>query len=116
MTASARDSTPWSTMQSMAAFERTETTIGPLAFDGRTITLVARTTAIQVGGDERAVLHVRSRPTQVEVLDAHGQRHVVQIRNIEQTLIAAVTIGAIVCSWALRTSRKNQIAKVRSST
>ena len=103
-------------MQSMAAFERTETTIGPLAFEGRTITLVARTTALHVGGDERAALHVRSRPSHVEVLDARGQRHVVHIRNVEQTLIATVTIGAIVCSWALRTFRKNQIARVRSST
>src|SRR6266566_9121532 len=43
---SARRPRCWSTMRTMALLHRGETTIGPVAFGGRTITLVARTTAI----------------------------------------------------------------------
>src|ERR1700704_6859397 len=44
----------------MPALQRGETTIGPLALGGRTITLVARTTAVHLGNDERGALHIRS--------------------------------------------------------
>ena len=91
----------------MAGVQRGETTVGPLAFGGRTITLVARTTAVHLGGDARGALRVRSRPAHVEVLDEDGQRHVVQIRNVEQTLIAAIAIAGIATSWALRFARRN---------
>ena len=46
---------------------RRETTVGPVALDGRTITLVARTTAVHLG-DTFGGLHVRARPAHVEVL------------------------------------------------
>ena len=94
-------------MRSMSVVQRGETTIGPVAVGGRTLTLVARTTAIHVGGDARGALHVRSRPMHVEVLDEDGQRHVVRVRDLEQTLIAGIAIAGVVGAYALRTIRKN---------
>jgi hypothetical protein len=91
----------------MALLHRGETTIGPVAFGGHTITLVARTTAIHVGGDARGALHIRSRPLLVEVLDEHGQRHVVHIRNVEHALIAAIAIGGVASTYALRAIRES---------
>jgi hypothetical protein len=101
-------------MGSMAALQRGETTIGPVAFGGRTITLVARTTAVHIG-ETRGALHVRSRPAHVEVLDADGQRQVVHIRDVEQTLIAAIAIGGLVGACVLRTIRTSLNRKRRSS-
>lgn len=83
----------------LVKMQRGETTIGPVAVDGRTITLVARTSGVHVGGGPLAALGVRARPTHVEVLDAHGRRQVVRIRDVETTLIAAIvavgTVGAL---------------------
>jgi len=86
----------------MASWRRVETSLGPLAFGGRTITLVARTTAVHLGNDARAAVVVRSRPVHVEVLDEDGHRQVVQIRDLEYGLIAGITIAGIIGSWALR--------------
>ena len=90
----------------MAAWQRGETTIGPLATGGRTITLVARTTALHLGNDERGALHIRSRPAHVEVLDEDGRRHVVRIRDLEHTLMAAIAIGGAAGACALRLARR----------
>ena len=90
----------------MAALQRGETTVGPMAFGGRTITLVARTTALHLGSDARGALHIRSRPAHVEVLDADGQRHVVRIRDVEHTLIAAIAIAGAAGACALRIIRR----------
>ncbi|MDQ1462897.1 MAG: hypothetical protein QOI08_4381 [Actinomycetota bacterium] len=90
----------------MPALQRSETTIGPLALGGRTITLVARTTALHLGNDERGALHIRSRPAHVEVLDEDGRRHVVRIRDIERALIAAIVIGGAAGACALRVARR----------
>jgi hypothetical protein len=90
----------------MAVLQRNDTTVGPVAFGGRTITLVARTTAVHLGGDARGALHIRSRPMHVEVLDEDGRRHVVRVRDIEQTLIAAIAIGGLATAYALRSIRK----------
>lgn len=95
----------------MSVVQRGETTIGPVAFGGRTITLVARTTAIHLGGDARGALHVRSRPMHVEVLDEDGQRHVVRVRDIEQTIIAGIAIGGVAGAYALRLIRIRMIRK-----
>ena len=70
--------------------QRGESTIGPVAVDGRTITLVARTSGVHVGGGPLAALGVRARPTHIEVLDAQGRRQVVRIRDVETTLIATI--------------------------
>jgi hypothetical protein len=91
----------------MSVVQRGETTIGPVAFGGRTLTLVARTTAIHLGGDARGALHVRSRPMHVEVLDEDGQRHVVRVRDIEQTIIAGIAIGGVAGAYALRAIRRS---------
>jgi hypothetical protein len=95
----------------MVGLQRGETTVGPVAFGGRTITLVARTTALRLGGDDRGALRVRCRPAHVEVLDEHGHRHVVHIHNVEQTLIAAIAIGGIATARALRIIRNSQKGK-----
>jgi hypothetical protein len=101
-------------MRSMGVLQRGETTIGPVAFGGRTITLVARTTAVHLGGDARGALHVRSRPMHVEVLDEHGRRHVVPIRNVERSLIAAIAIGGVASTYALRAFRESLTRKRRA--
>ncbi len=56
-------STRVKTVLTQAGSQSVDTTVGPLAFDGRTITLVARTRAMHVGDDGRGALHVRSRPS-----------------------------------------------------
>ncbi len=99
----------------MAVLHRGETAIGPLASDGRTITLVARTTAVRMGGDARGALHVRSRPLLVEVLDENGQRQVVHIRDHEHALIAAIAVGGLASTWALRALRESRTRKRRPS-
>ena len=86
----------------MAVLRGSESTTGPVAFGGRTIMLVARTTAVQLGRDASNAVHVRSRPLHVEVLDEHGQRQVVPVRDPERALIAAIAIGGIVGACALR--------------
>jgi len=59
----------------MSVLQRGETTIGPVAVGGRTITLVARTTAVHVGGDARGALEslekaaARKEPTAAYVLN-----------------------------------------------
>ncbi len=90
----------------MPGVQRAETTVGPLAFDGRTITLVTRTTAVHLGDDARGALHLRSRPLHVEVLNVDGRRHVVRIRDVERTLIVAIALGAFAGTYALRFARK----------
>ena len=102
-------------MRSMAVLHRGETTTGPVASGGRTITLVARTTAARIGGDARGACRVRSRPLLVEVLDENGQRHVVHIRDVEHALIAAVAIGGLASTCALRALRESRTRKRRAS-
>ena len=101
----------------MAVVQRGETTIGPVAFGGRTITLVARTTAVHLGGDaRRRAATSASRPVHVEVLDEDGQRHVVRVRDIERRSIAAIAIGAITLGYALRLLRNSPRAVRRTKT
>jgi hypothetical protein len=91
----------------MAVLHRTESSSAPLATHGRTITLVARTRAMHIATASGAALHVRARPSHVEVLDEHGRHEVVRIRDIEGTLmvviVAAGIIGAVV-AWTRRSS------------
>lgn len=111
---SVRRTRRWSTMASMAVLQRGESTIGPVAFGGRTIMLVARTTAVHIGRDAFSAVHVRSRPVHVEVLDEHGQRQVVPVRDVERALIAAIAIGGIAGACALRARGKWSNGKRRS--
>jgi len=89
----------------MTLLQRAESTVGPVAVDGRTITLVARTTVVHLGSDERGALHLRARPLHVEVLERDGKRHIVRIRDRERALIAAIAIGGGACAFALRITR-----------
>ena len=95
----------------MAALRRAETTLGPLAFGGQTITLVARTTALHVGDDARGALHLRSHPVHVEVLDAEGRRQVVPVRDLEHTLMVAILIGTIAGTYVLRALRMRRSSR-----
>ncbi len=94
-------------MHLMTRLHTGESTIGPLAFDGRTITLVARTTAIHVGDDSRGALHVRSRPRLVEVLDEDGRRHVVPVRDVQRALMVGITIVTIAGTSLVRAARRH---------
>jgi hypothetical protein len=90
----------------MVALHRSETTVGPLALGGRTLTLVARTTALHLGGDGRGALHIRSRPAHVEILDPDGHRHIVRIRDVERTLITAIAVAGALGACAARVVRR----------
>ena len=88
--------------------QRNETTIGPVAVDGRTITLVARTRAVRVGGRDVGALGVRARPTHVEILDADGRHSVVRIRDVQWAAMASIAVagtGYILAVHALRKAR-----------
>ncbi len=92
----------------MALVQRGESTIGPVAVDGRTITLVARTRALHLGALGRGALHVRARPAHVEVLDGDGRREVVPIRDIERTVLAAIGVVGAAVVIAARAVRKGR--------
>ena len=82
--------------------QRGETTVGPVAINGRTLTLVARTRAVHIGNDAHGALHVQARPTHVEVLDGEGRREVVRIRNVETPILIAIAIGGLACASIVR--------------
>ncbi len=98
-------------MRLMAEVVRGETSVGPLAIDGRTITFVARTRGVRVGradagpGVRVGAMHVRARPAHVEILDDSGRRHIVRIHDIERTLMIAIGVAAFACSIAIRMTR-----------
>ena len=90
----------------MALLHRTEMSSVPLATHGRTITLVARTRVWRVGARSASALHVRARPSYVEVLDEQGRHEVVRIRDIEGTLMAAIVIAGFVGAVVMRSLRR----------
>ena len=75
--------------------QRGESTVGPVAVDGRTITLVARTRAVHLGRGGTGALGMRARPTHVEILDADGRHHVMRIRDIESAAIIAIALASV---------------------
>ena len=89
----------------MALVQQEHTTVGPVAIDGRTITLVARSRAVRFGRRRDRALHVRARPSHVEVLDAQGRRDVVRIRDVEGTLIAGIAVTGVVYVLGARVLR-----------
>jgi len=98
---SIRNSGASSAENAFVAVERGETTYGPVAVDGRTLTLVART-------HRWRGRHVWTRPTHLEVLDEDGKREVVRIRDTEYALIgaAAAALTAVVVWHATRAVRR----------
>jgi len=89
----------------MPALQRSETTIGPVAHEGRTITLVARTTAMHLGDDGRGALGVYARPAHVEVLEEDGRRHIVRVPDIERALLTAIALATAASIYVLRLRR-----------
>jgi hypothetical protein len=97
---------------------RRETTVGPVALDGRTITLVARTTAVHLGahlpaahspgGRSPGAFYVRARPAHVEVLDGDGHRQVIPVRDVEYIVVSAITIVGLAAACALRVIRNRR--------
>jgi len=92
----------------MTAVQRGDTTVGPVAIDGRTITLVARTRAVHIGGDGRGAVRIWSRPVHVEVLDAEGRREIVRIRDAQRTVVVSIALSAIGAAVAARVLRSRR--------
>jgi hypothetical protein len=70
-----------------------ETTHGPVAVGGQTITLVARTSAVTVGSRPSGVIGSRTRPRHVEILDSEGGRVTVRVRDYQR--IATIAIAGL---------------------
>ena len=79
----------------VAMVQRRETTLGPVAVDGRTITLVATTRSLHIGGRNGGAVHVWSRPSHIEVLDEDGRRHVVRVHDIQRVAMITTVFGAL---------------------
>ncbi|MGQ0826353.1 MAG: hypothetical protein ACT4OX_15200 [Actinomycetota bacterium] len=77
----------------MQLLSRIEATTGPVAVEGRTLTLVSRARALRVGGRHAAVFRVEARPSHVEVLNGDGTRDVVAIRDVQRTVTRAIVLG-----------------------
>ena len=94
----------------VAIVQRGESTVGPVAVDGRTLTLVARTRGVQLGRRGSGALGLRARPTHVEILDADGRRQVVQIRDIESGAIIAIALASVGYVLGVRALRRRESA------
>jgi hypothetical protein len=90
----------------VAIVQRREATAGPVAVDGRTITLVARTRAIHLGRGGSGALGLRAHPSHVEILDADGRRQVVRIRDIESGAIIAIALASVGYVLGVRALRR----------
>jgi hypothetical protein len=92
----------------MAVVQRGESTAGPVAVGGRTITLVARTSVLGVGRGPHRALYAYARPAHVEVLDEHGRREIVCIRDTERTMMIAILLAGVGCALGVRAFRKGR--------
>jgi hypothetical protein len=88
--------------------QRGESTVGTVAVDGRTMTFVARTRAFHLGRGSRGALHVRARPTHIEVLDEDGRHQIVRIRDVEHTVIGAIILAGAGFTLGMRALRKGR--------
>jgi hypothetical protein len=80
--------------------ETRSSTDGPVAINGRTVTVVNRTRVVALGRGAMRTRFVSSRPAYVEVLDAQGARHVVRVRPVERgVLVATALAGAALTVW-----------------
>ncbi len=96
----------------MRVMQRDETTVGPVAVGGNTITLVAHTRALRVGNPGGGALFVRASPSHVEVLDEHGERRTVRIHDIERMVVVAIAVVTIGYAVGVRLlPRKNRTAR-----
>jgi hypothetical protein len=84
----------------VASVQTTKTTDGPIAIEGRTITVVSRAHVVAVGRGALRTRFVSSRPAYIEVLDTQGARHVVRVRAFERgVLLATALAGAAFTVW-----------------
>jgi hypothetical protein len=84
----------------VASVQTTKTTEGPIAIDGRTITVVSRAHVVSVGRGALRTRFVSSRPAYIEVLDTRGARHVLRVRAVERgVLLATALAGAALTVW-----------------
>ena len=90
----------------MPLLRKTDTTTGPVAVEGHTISLVARTSGIELGGDPPKVFAVWSRPAHVEVLDADGARHLLPVRDVQLITMATIAGLTAACVVATRVARR----------
>jgi hypothetical protein len=74
-----------------------ETTAGPVAVAGRTINLVARTSALTAGDAPVRVLGLWCRPAHAEVLDADGRRTLVAVHDIQVIATALIAATTAIC-------------------
>ena len=94
----------------VAMVQRGESTVGPVAVDGRTITLVARTHGFHVGRRRFGALGLRARPTHIEILDEEGRHQVVRIRDVESTAMVAIILAGAGYVLAVRALRRRRSA------
>lgn len=94
-------------MAAVGVLHRVESTTGPVAVAGRTLTLVSRTRALRLGGDRWGWFHIRSRPSHVEVLERDGARRVVRIHDLHRLATAAILAVATACVVGTR-GRRNR--------
>ena len=87
--------------------QRFESTTGPVAVGGRTITLVARTHAVEIARPGLGLFAVRSRPAHVEVLDDAGNRRTVPVRDVQRILTTAIMVGTVACLFGIRSRRSD---------
>jgi hypothetical protein len=73
-----------------------ETAAGPVAVGGRTINLVARTTAFTVGDPPARVLGLWCRPAHAEVLDADGRRDLLAVHDVQLFATALIAMATVV--------------------
>jgi hypothetical protein len=88
-----------------------ETTHGPVAVGGHTITLVARTSAVTVGSGPSGVIGSRTRPRHVEILDADGGRVTVRVRDYQRIATIVIASAAAV---GVTTSLFNRLVRSAS--
>jgi hypothetical protein len=85
---------------------KVDTTTGPVAIEGHTISLVARTTGIKLGGDPPLFFGLWSRPAHVEVLDADGGRRLLPVRDAQLLTMATIAGMTAACVVATRVARR----------
>jgi hypothetical protein len=85
--------------------QHVDTTTGPVAVGGRTITLVARTTALTSGSEPERVVGAWSRPRHLEILDASGRREIVKVRDLHVLATAVIAGVATTCILAAKFAR-----------
>ena len=81
-------------------------TSGPVAVEGLTLNLVARSHARTFGPAGAHLFHLRARPTHVEVLGRDGSRRVLRIPDLERTALLVILGTTLACVAGTRVRRR----------